>query len=224
MAKAKITGIYEIVNTVNGKRYIGSSVNIKTRRGQHMCRLRAGDHHCPPLQRAWNKYGEDAFSFNILEVVLDGDIVEIEQGYLDRLNPDYNVAKAAGYRTFLGLKHSKKTLAKMSKAHMGNTRTKGMKRSREAIEATAAAHRGMKRSKETRAAISAARTGTKMPPRTEEHRRNIGAANKGRVISAEHMAALQAGRKARVYTEEQKAAIGAKTKAAWARRKAAQTV
>ena len=220
MAADKISGIYEIVNTVNGKRYIGSSVNIKTRWSQHRVRLSGGDHHCPPLQRAWVKYGSDAFEFRVIERCGRDVLVSLEQSYLDRRTPEYNVAKAAGYRTFLGLTHSPETISKMSDAHKGNTRTKGKKRCREAVEATAAAHRGMKRSPGTRAKMSAAKSGKKCAPRSQEHRDNIGKAHKGRQKSPEHMAALQAGRASRVYTTEQRAAISAASKAAWAKRKA----
>ena len=83
MAAEKISGIYEIVNTVNGKRYIGSSVNIKTRWSQHRVRLSSGDHHCPPLQRAWVKYGSDAFEFRVIERCGRDVLVSLEQSYLD---------------------------------------------------------------------------------------------------------------------------------------------
>lgn len=62
-----ISGIYAIVNTINNKQYIGSAINIKSRWVDHKKRLRKGNHHCKHLQFAWNKYGESAFSFIVLE-------------------------------------------------------------------------------------------------------------------------------------------------------------
>lgn len=217
MAKS---GIYSITNIVNGKRYIGSSVDTGRRWAQHRARLMGGHHHCPPLQRAWAKYGPEAFAFRVIERCDRDRLIEVEQRYLDEQGPEYNVAKAAGYRTFLGLRHKPETIAKMSDAHRGNTRTRGKPRGREAVEATASAHRGMKRSEETRAKISQAMSGKKRQPKSDECRRKLSEANKGKPKSAEHMAALQAGRARRVYIEEQRAAISAASKAAWARRKA----
>ena len=221
MAAEIISGIYEIVNLVNGKRYVGSSIDVRRRWAQHRAHLQAGTHHCPPLQRAWRRYGEASFRFDLIERCGRTSLVETEQAHLDGGRSDYNVAQAAGYRTFLGMRHSPETIAKMSEAHRGNTRTKGKPRCREAVEATAAAHRGMKRSAETCSKISAAMLGKKMLPRGEEHRRRISEAQKGKPKAPEHLAALQAGRMRRVYTDEQRAAISAASKAAWARRKAA---
>ncbi len=64
-------GIYEIVNLADGKAssYVGSSMNIEQRWHQHRHRLRGGRHRNEHLQRAWDKYGEDAFVFSVLEEV-----------------------------------------------------------------------------------------------------------------------------------------------------------
>lgn len=60
------SGIYEIVNLVTGRRYIGSSKNIQRRWYEHKLKLQNDSHHSPKLQGAWNKYGEHNFKFNIL--------------------------------------------------------------------------------------------------------------------------------------------------------------
>lgn len=49
------SGIYEIVNTINGKRYVGSAVSLKRRWVDHRRDLRAGKHHSRHLQNAWAK-------------------------------------------------------------------------------------------------------------------------------------------------------------------------
>lgn len=59
-------GIYEILNKVNGKRYIGKSKNTKSRWQQHRSSLRGGKHHNVHLQRAWDTYKEESFSFCVL--------------------------------------------------------------------------------------------------------------------------------------------------------------
>ncbi|WP_221090097.1 NUMOD3 domain-containing DNA-binding protein [Deinococcus aquaedulcis] len=56
-------GIYEIRNTVNGKYYVGRAECFRTRFNRHRYELRHGRHHCLYLQRAWTKYGEEAFDF-----------------------------------------------------------------------------------------------------------------------------------------------------------------
>jgi group I intron endonuclease len=64
--------IYKIVNTVNGKFYVGSTTNTRERFRTHRNRLRRNRHHAPHLQAAWNKYGEAAFVFHVVEDVPAG--------------------------------------------------------------------------------------------------------------------------------------------------------
>ena len=57
------SGIYEIVNTVTGKRYVGSAVNLEKRELSHFSGLRRGDHRKAHFQHSFDKYGESAFEF-----------------------------------------------------------------------------------------------------------------------------------------------------------------
>ena len=59
-------GIYMIQNKVNGKIYIGQSVNIEKRWKNHKSELRGNHHDNEHLQHAWNKYGEDNFEFTVI--------------------------------------------------------------------------------------------------------------------------------------------------------------
>ena len=59
--------IYKIINVVSNKFYVGSSTNFTERTRVHRNRLRRGDHHCTHLQAAWDKYGEAAFVFAVVE-------------------------------------------------------------------------------------------------------------------------------------------------------------
>jgi group I intron endonuclease len=68
--------IYKIRNVVNGKFYVGSAVDTRTRFRQHRRLLRRGKHHCRHLQAAWNKYGEDAFKFEVVEHVSSHELLE----------------------------------------------------------------------------------------------------------------------------------------------------
>lgn len=103
----KLIGIYQITGP-NNKIYIGSSNNIKKRWQYHKQDLDKQRHGNAHLQRAYNKYGKDAFSFKVLEIVNNVDDLERkEQIWLDilfvSLLPDeiYNMnPTATGARGF----------------------------------------------------------------------------------------------------------------------------
>lgn len=110
--------IYKITNCINCKIYIGSTINIKTRWNEHKNKLNNGTHENICLQRAWNKYKEKSFKFEILEEVLDkSKILNREQYYIDNLEPEYNICKIAG--NCLGVKHSEKTIQLFSEQRSG---------------------------------------------------------------------------------------------------------
>lgn len=97
------SGVYKITNIVNGMFYIGSSDDVYQRWNEHKSKLRRNVHHNPKLQHAWNFYGGDKFTFEIIEeTVYDVVfILEREQHYLDTLKPcireiGYNLAGKAG--------------------------------------------------------------------------------------------------------------------------------
>ena len=90
------SGVYEILNTVNGKRYIGSSFsNIRRRAYEHFFYLRRGSHHSSILQRAYDKYGESSFKFNILHETPSEYSRILEQWYLNTQPCEYNSSKCA---------------------------------------------------------------------------------------------------------------------------------
>jgi len=60
-------GIYRIINQSTGKSYIGQSINLRKRKIQHFSNLKCGKHENDYLQKGYNKYGLDAFTFSILE-------------------------------------------------------------------------------------------------------------------------------------------------------------
>ena len=89
-------GIYEIRNNINNKKYIGSSKYINKRFNQHLVNLRKKIHGNQYLQNAFDKYGEENFSFNILEECSINELLIIEQQYLDKDKDLYNIAPASG--------------------------------------------------------------------------------------------------------------------------------
>lgn len=107
----QVCGVYAIVNIKTHKRYIGSSISTKKRWLAHRLALRKGIHHSCYLQRVWNKYGEDAFIFVVLEECNESELIQREQFYIDHL-ADYNTSPTAGNCT--GVKHSDATKSKQS--------------------------------------------------------------------------------------------------------------
>lgn len=106
-------GIYKITNTFNNSVYIGQSVNCKSRMQSHRRALIGGYHDNSHLQRAWIKYGESFFIFEVIEVVKDFDALVIrEQFWMDKYNVcgggGYNICPAAG--NCKGVKRTKKQL------------------------------------------------------------------------------------------------------------------
>lgn len=86
-------GIYRISCTVNGKSYIGSSVNILERWREHISHLRAGAHHSIYLQRCYNKYGEESIKFEVLAILeeFNEELLRlVEYVYIEKLHPEFN--------------------------------------------------------------------------------------------------------------------------------------
>lgn len=77
-------GIYQIINLVNGKIYVGSSNSLYNRKKSHLSGLRRNIHRNQHLQSAWNKYGEHNFKFEILQIVKDyKSIIGCEQFWIN---------------------------------------------------------------------------------------------------------------------------------------------
>lgn len=122
----KISGIYKIVNKINGKYYIGSSDNILGYSGrwiEHINGLKSNRHENSYLQRSWNKYGMENFEFSILEEVPKESLLIIEQSYLDKAKNDgkrcYNLSYKATGGGFAGHKHSEESKRKTSEKLKG---------------------------------------------------------------------------------------------------------
>jgi group I intron endonuclease len=79
-------GIYKITSTTSGKMYIGCASNIRTRINGHLYDLRRDNHNNSYLQRAWNKYGEENFVFEIIEKCDISDLHSKEHYGVNKLN------------------------------------------------------------------------------------------------------------------------------------------
>lgn len=67
MARPKC-GIYTITGP-NGRVYVGQTKDLWSRWNDHVKALHFGEHTNTHLQRAWNTYGPEAFSFELIEEV-----------------------------------------------------------------------------------------------------------------------------------------------------------
>lgn len=157
---SKAPGIYAIVRVASGKFYIGSAVSLWQRCKDHRAALKRGDHKNDHLQHAWDLYGPRQFVFMPLEIVADkGDLLRVEQEYLDRLTP---------YESAIGYNLSPTASSVF-----------GLKRPPEFKAASSARQKGKTFSEEHKANISKARTGITVPAFSGEHRAKIAAARKG---------------------------------------------
>jgi hypothetical protein len=113
-------GVYAIVNSVTDVAYIGCSVNMARRRKNHRTHLRMNRHHNIHLQRAWNKYGEAAFDYFVLQRVAPCQLAVAERFWCEAHWSSYNIADAGGRPPDLrGRKVSEETKAKMSFGRKG---------------------------------------------------------------------------------------------------------
>lgn len=114
------SGIYIITNIVNNKKYIGSSLNYKQRLRQHKYSLRKNSHYNKHLQSSFNKYGEENFTFKLLE--LCSNLIERETFHIysqNVLNPLFGYNKATNIENTSGYKMSEYSRKKMSLAKKG---------------------------------------------------------------------------------------------------------
>lgn len=88
-----MTGIYKITCDVTGEVYIGQSTAIARRWATHRRELKNNQHYNQHLQRAYNKYGEEHFQYEILEQCPKTKLNEREEFYIkifDSYNNGFN--------------------------------------------------------------------------------------------------------------------------------------
>lgn len=88
-------GVYSITNIKTGKVYIGSSKNINERWWRHKYDLKLNKHSNRHLQRSYNKYGENAFRFQVIEYCEESERHSLEENYINAYKKHqevYNIA------------------------------------------------------------------------------------------------------------------------------------
>lgn len=194
--KDPIGSIYKITNIVNNKVLIGQSAYLKARWRHYKYLLRRNKYLNKYLQRAWNKYGEANFRF---DVILQCPFEELDRSEIDMIkkynstdrNFGYNI-NAGGHRSShteetkqkirewnLGRKMSAEAKLKMSLANRGkNNPNFGKKPSAETIQKRSIALRGEK-------------NGMFGKTHTEEARQKIREAHLGKKLSPERIQKLR---------------------------------
>lgn len=184
--------IYKIRNVVNQKFYVGSTGNKRERFRTHRNKLRSSKHHCAHLQAAWNKYGEDCFVFEVVEIVGSIDKLQAAEdvwlsewvgndkcynhglrsgapwrGVAKELHPNFGKVMSDGQKAILREARLSQEDPRIGKKHTEETKQR--------ISAAKLANpskywQGKPRSDETKAKISDAQRGVKKAPRvyTEE--------------------------------------------------------
>jgi len=186
------SGIYKIINKINNKFYIGSAVNLTARKQTHFYRLRNNIHENSYLQNSFNKYGEENFYFEVIEIIEDKNKLLIkEQYWIDTLNPcnrnkGYNICTRAGSRIGTKLSEKHKEILRKPKTEQHKKKIseshKGFKYSEETKIILSNMRKGRKLSNETKNKISKAHKDKIL---SEEHRNNLSKSSKGRKLSAE---------------------------------------
>jgi hypothetical protein len=122
---AQDSGIYRIIHTESGRCYVGQTgLPFRKRWILHRSTLRLGK-SSSYLQAAWNKYGEDAFRFEVIERCAPDRLTEREQFWIDRYQPMvYNLAPAGG--SVLGITHTPEARERHSVVLLGNQRGKAL--------------------------------------------------------------------------------------------------
>ena len=109
-------GVYALVNKVNGKVYIGSSINLYYRLRDYQASWYITTYPDLLISKAIVKYGFINFAILILKVTDKDSTLKAEQHHLDMFKPEYNLLKQAGRP--VGYKHTEESKAKIRARHL----------------------------------------------------------------------------------------------------------
>jgi group I intron endonuclease len=123
------SGVYCLINKINGHTYVGSSINLASRMKNYLNNtfLKSRQNSNMPIVKALLKYGQSNFSVLILEYVEPENLTTRETLYITLVIPYYNVLKQ-GYSS-LGYKHTEETkqlLSELAKNRIHSDKTKAL--------------------------------------------------------------------------------------------------
>lgn len=118
--------IYVIENKNSDKFYIGRTNDPAARKRGHLSELRRGIHGNPRLQASFNKHGEAAFEFKVVDSAPSDSIHEKEAEWFAAFDCNKDYLYNCHFETFGGPKifksHTPKSAAKISEAIKNGTR------------------------------------------------------------------------------------------------------
>ena len=169
------TGVYAIVNLVNGKIYVGSAADtFRSRWATHRRDLRRGTHFNQHLQKSWDKHGGKAFEFKILERCPPAECLEAERKHIRLLGTtksDVGYNKCEGGGGTLGFKWNAASRAKLSA-------TRKTQCADPAFRLEISKRFSVPKTEEHKEKTRRAKLGKKLGPHTAEAKAKIGAASK----------------------------------------------
>ncbi len=212
---SKLGAIYKIENSLNGKVYIGQSIEVHRRWYKHKDALRKNAHRSNHLQKAWNFYSDETiWVFSIIDLCNpDKEIMrQREQYWMDLFqsfdeNHGYNMSPAACSLRGFTFNLSPETRKKISEIRKGK---KMGPRSEEYRRKLSEAQKGKTKTPEHCKAISEAKKGKKMGPRSEAHRKALSDKMKGRTFTEEwrkKISAALTGKKRGPHSEAHRKAL-----------------
>ncbi|MBU2491097.1 MAG: GIY-YIG nuclease family protein [Bacteroidetes bacterium] len=91
-----VMGVYIIKNNINGKIFLGSSLNLKGKENSFRFQLKSGTHMNSQLQNDYNIYGDSSFIFEIIDTLepkddpfynYKDDLKVFEEMWIEKLSP-----------------------------------------------------------------------------------------------------------------------------------------
>lgn len=174
MKRKHTCGIYKIENLINHKVYIGQSIDIERRFRNHI-----NNEVSPHLKRAFEKYGIENFSFEIIKETKDLDYWEIFLIQIYKATDKrygYNSDFGGNARKVCSEEHKQK----ISKANMGRKFTKEHKEKLSlAKKGKSSTFKGKKMSEESRRKLSLSHKGQKPHKWSEESKLKLALSKSG---------------------------------------------
>jgi group I intron endonuclease len=175
-------GIYQIKNIVNGKCYIGQTIDLYNREHTHFYSLENNKKYNKHLQYAWNKYGKNNFVFSVLLYCEEFELTKYERffdNYYKELNLSYNIRECVDSNK--GITFSLETKEKMSKS------AKGKSKSEKTRKKMSESKKGRIISEDTKKKLSIINTGINHPNYgnhlSDETKKKISKSHKGKTSS-----------------------------------------
>lgn len=199
-------GVYQIRRVETGDIYVGSSYQIEIRWSCHRYELESGQHINRHLQNVWNKYGEDAFVFEVLRECPREELHDLEQHYIDALKPRYNInPRADRPPSRFGIPRS----AESEKKRLQTLLKNGVKRSPRSDESRQKQSELMKGRKPNENQLAGLRKGWERKVGTmigrkhsDETKKKMSESHTGKVKSPEHLEKIRQANIGRVVTNE----------------------